>query len=88
VLARCLSGTNCVAWPKESKNLAIAVFKQPNGTHDPLPNLNILSLVLVLPKKCAAPWNVGGNFATPPSQEFTLMRFRNHKLRNTAAMGR
>ena len=88
VLAGCLSGTNCVARPKESKNLAIAIFEQPNSTDDPLSNFNILSLVLILPKKSAASWNVGSNFATPPSQEFTLMRFRNHKLRNAAAMGR
>jgi len=50
MLARRLSGTNCVAWPKEGKNLAIAIFKQPNGADDALPNFNILSLVLVLPK--------------------------------------
>jgi hypothetical protein len=88
VLAGCLSGTNCVARPKESENLTIAIFKQPNGANDPLPNFDVLSLVLVLPEKRAAPWNVGGNFATPPSQEFGLMRIRNHELRNAMAMNR
>jgi hypothetical protein len=88
VLARRLRGANDVTGPKEGENLPIAILEQPNGADDPLPNLDVLPLLLALPEKRAAAWDAGDNLAAPLRKNFTLTRKLDRERQNVASPGR
>lgn len=67
VLTRRLGWTHDVSGPEKRKNLTIAIFKQSDGAYDTLQNLNIMTLMLALPKQRTSAWNAGNDAELPAS---------------------
>ena len=66
VLTRRLGWTHDVSGPEKRENLTIAIFEQPDRAYDTLQDLNVMALMLALPKQCASARNAG-NDAEPPA---------------------
>ena len=75
VLTRRLRGPHDVSGPEKRENLTVAIFEQPDRAYDTLQDLNVMALMLTLPKQCTSAWNAGNDAKRPAGRSTIDWKF-------------